>query len=73
MDGAQFHPPSVGETGGRLKSLRGPIQKIRMMAGKATTLVSRKNRTQPIFSDRIPPEEATTVRPTKASEESSAN
>ena len=43
-----------------------------MIAGKATTLVSRKNRTQPSFSDNTPPDEATTVRPSKASEESSA-
>ena len=43
------------------------------MAGNATTLVSRKNRTHPIFSDNTPPEEATTVRPSEASAESSAN
>jgi hypothetical protein len=42
-----------------LKLSRGPIQMIRKMAGNATTLVSRKNRTQPIFSDNIPPEDAT--------------
>jgi len=55
-----------------LKSSRGPIQMNRKIAGNATTLVSRKNRTQPILSDSIPPEEATTVRPSKASEASSA-
>ena len=43
------------------------------MDGRATTLVSRKNRTQPIFSDNAPPEEATTVRLSEASEDSSAN
>ena len=42
----------------------------RTMAGNATTVVSRKNRTQPIFSDNTPPEEATTVRPSKAGKQS---
>ena len=36
------------------------------------TLVSTKNHAQPIFSDSTPPEEATTVRPSKVIEESSA-
>jgi hypothetical protein len=26
MDGAQFHSPRVGEAGGRLKSVRGPVR-----------------------------------------------
>ena len=55
------------------KPLRGPTHMTRMMAGNATTLVSRKNRTQPILSDKTPPEEAITVRPSEASEASSAN
>jgi hypothetical protein len=54
-----------------LKS-RGPIQRNSTRAGNPTTLVSKKNRTQPIFSDNAPPEEATTVRPSEASEASSA-
>ena len=38
------------------------------MAGNPTTLVSKKNCAQPIFSDNTPPEEATTVRLSEASE-----
>jgi hypothetical protein len=55
------------------KSSRGPIQRIRRRAGNPTTLVSRKKYAQPIFSDSTPPVEATTVRLSEASEESSAN
>ena len=59
-------PPASGA------SSCGPTQMNRTMAGSETMLVSRKNRTQPTFSERTPPEDATTVRPSKASEESSA-
>jgi hypothetical protein len=53
-------------------SSRGPIQIKSRTAGNAATLVTRKKRTQPILSDKIPPEEATTVRPSEASAASSA-
>jgi hypothetical protein len=46
---------------------------IRRIAGNPTTLVSTKKCAQPIFSDNTPPEEATTVRLSDASEDSSAN
>src|SRR6202050_2361221 len=69
-------PPSVllraGLRWSFLRPSRGPIQMNRRIAGNVTTQVSRKKRSQPIFSDSTPPEEATTVRPSKVSEESRA-
>src|SRR6266851_2120497 len=41
-------------------------------AGIVATVVSRKNDTQPSLSASIPPEDATSVRPIAATEESSA-
>ena len=55
-----------------LRSSCGPIQMSSTRAGTVATVVSRKNGTQPSFSASTPPEEATSVRPTDASEESSA-
>ena len=54
-----------------LKSSCGPNPEEQNDSWDPTTVASRKNRAQP-RSDKIPPDEATTVRPSKASEESSA-
>jgi hypothetical protein len=51
---------------------RREIQTSNNNAGIVTTVVSKKNRTQPNCSASTPPDEATRVRPTDASEERSA-
>ena len=48
---------------------RRPIQTSSNSAGTVTTVVRRKNCTQPIASESTPLEDATSVRPTAASEE----
>src|SRR5690242_14575813 len=52
-----------------------PVREIHtssISAGSVTTVVSRKNGTHPIRSASTPPEDAKIVRPTAASDESSA-
>src|ERR1700722_1891047 len=51
---------------------RRAIQTSNTSAGIVATVVSRKNGTQPSLSASTPPEDATIVRPTAASDESSA-
>src|ERR1700719_3055823 len=51
---------------------RRAIQTSSTSAGIVATVVSRKNGTQPSLSASTPPEDATIVRPTAASDESNA-
>src|SRR5271156_2782560 len=51
---------------------RRAIQSSNSSAGIVATVVSRKNGTQPSLSASTPPDDATLVRPTAASEERSA-
>src|SRR5580704_2956706 len=51
---------------------RRAIQTSSRSAGIVATVVSRKNGTQPSLSASTPPEDATIVRPTAASDDSSA-